>query len=103
MNFVLQHRDENRSNLSENKDEMGQKEAKMIRYVSSNFAVRTLASNSETAAVAYWLESPPCERGVVGSIPGRDRPKSSKLVVVTFSLGAQDYGNSTTAGPPVSG
>ena len=56
-----------------------------------------------TATVALWLERPPREREVVGSIPGRDRPKSLKLVVVAFPLGAQDYGNSTTAGPPVSG
>ena len=41
---------------------------------------------------------------VVGSIPGRDRPKSFTLVVVASPppLGAQDYGNSTTTGPPVS-
>ena len=41
--------------------------------------------------------------GSVGSIPDRDRPKSLKLVVVAFPLGAQDYGNSATTGPPVSG
>ena len=50
------------------------------------------------AAVANWVEW-----GIVGSIPGRDRPKSLKLIVVAFPLGAQDYGNSTTTGPPVSG
>ena len=53
--------------------------------------------------VAYWLERPPREQEVVGSIPGRDRPKSLKLVVVAFLLGAQDYGSSTRNGPPVSG
>ena len=37
-----------------------------------------------TAAVALWLERPLCEREIVGSIPGRDRPKSLKLVVVAF-------------------
>ena len=31
----------------------------------------------------------------MGSIPDRDRPKSLKLVVVAFPLGAQDNGNST--------
>ena len=45
----------------------------------------------------------PRGREVVGSIAGRDRPKSVKLVVlVAFSHGAQDNGNSTTTGPPVS-
>ena len=38
------------------------------------------------------------EREVVGSIPGSERPKSVKLVVVDFSFGAQDYSNSTTTG-----
>ena len=56
-----------------------------------------------TAAVALWLERPTSEREVVGSIPGRERPKSLKLVVVASPLGAQDDGNSTTTGPPVSG
>ena len=37
-----------------------------------------------TAPVALWLERPPLEREVVGSISGRDRPKSLKLVVVVF-------------------
>ena len=32
----------------------------------------------QIAAVALWLEIPPCERGVVGSIPSRDRPKPLK-------------------------
>ena len=41
---------------------------------------------------------------VVGLIPGQDRAKSLKLVeVVAFPLFTQDYGNSTTTGPPVSG
>ena len=56
-----------------------------------------------TAAVAYWLERPPRERELVGSIPGRNGLKSLKLVVVGFSLGVHDYGNSTTAGSSVSG
>ena len=54
------------------------------------------------AVVANYPCSPPSEREVVGSIPDRDRPKSSKLVVVAFPIGAQDYGNSTTTGQPVS-
>ena len=37
------------------------------------------------------------------SISDRDRPKSLKLVVVAFPVGTQDYGKSTTTGPPVSG
>ena len=45
-----------------------------------------------------WLERPPREREVMGSIPGRDRPESLKLAVVAFLLGAQDYGNNTTTG-----
>ena len=54
-----------------------------------------------TAMVTLWLERPPHEQ-VVGLIPGRDRLKSLKLVVVAFSLGAQVYGNSTMTGPLVS-
>ena len=34
----------------------------------------------------------------MGSITGRDKPKSLKLVVVASPLGAQVYGNSTTTG-----
>ena len=45
-----------------------------------------------TTAVAQWLQRPPGEREVVGSIPGRDRRKSLKLVVVAFPLDPQDYG-----------
>ena len=56
-----------------------------------------------TAAVAWWLERPPREWEVVGSIHGLDRLKSLKLVVAAFPLGAQDYGNSTATGPLVSG
>ena len=56
-----------------------------------------------TAAVALWLEHPPCEPEVVGSIPGHDRLKSLKLVGVAYPLSAQDYGNSTTTSQPVSG
>ena len=37
-----------------------------------------------TATVPYWLERPPLEWEVVGSIPGLDRPKSLKLVVGGF-------------------
>ena len=59
--------------------------------------------------VALWLERPPRERKVVGSIPGRDRQKPLKTGIVLppppppppFS--AQHHGNSTTIGPPVSG
>ena len=43
------------------------------------------------------------ERKIKGSIPGCGRPKTLKLVVAAFSVGAQDYGNSTRTGPPVSG
>ena len=49
------------------------------------------------------VSRPPREHKVMGSIPGRNRPKSLKLVVVAFPLGTQDYGNSTMTGPPVSG
>ena len=41
-----------------------------------------------TAAVAYWLECPPREGEVGGSVPSRNRTKSFKLVVVAFPLGA---------------
>ena len=37
-----------------------------------------------------------------GPIPGSDRPKSLKLVVVAFPLGAHDYGNSSTTSWPAS-
>ena len=53
--------------------------------------------------MAWKLERPPREQGVVGSIPCRDGPKSWKLVVMAVRLDAQGYGNSTTTGPPVSG
>ena len=43
------------------------------------------------------------EREVMGLIPGHNRLNSLKLVVVAFPIGAQDDGNSTTTGPPVSG
>ena len=48
------------------------------------------------------LESPTREREVVSSIPSRDRPVF-KTGSGGFPLGAQDYGNSATTGPPVSG
>ena len=52
----------------------------------------------------WWLiVHPPHEQEVVGFILGRDRPKSLKLVVEAFPLGAQDYRNITTTGPPMSG
>ena len=44
---------------------------------------------------------PPREREVVGSITGRDRTKSLKLMA--FPLGAQNCWNNTTTGSPVSG
>ena len=37
------------------------------------------------------IRHPPWEQEVMGSIPGRDRLKSLKLVVVAFPFGAQDY------------
>ena len=55
-----------------------------------------------TVAVAFWLERPRCEREVVGSIPGRDRLKSKVVASPPPPFGAQDYGNYTTTGPPVS-
>ena len=35
-------------------------------------------SKQSVPSVAWWLERLPREREVVGSIPGRDRPKSYK-------------------------
>ena len=52
---------------------------------------------------ALSVERTPREQEVVGLILGRYRPKSLRLVVMAFSLGAQDNGNSTTTVPPVSG
>ena len=49
------------------------------------------------------VRASPSEREDVSSIHGRDRPKSLKQVAVAFPLGAEDYGNSTKTGPPVSG
>ena len=46
--------------------------------------------------MAWWSEHLPHEQEVVGLIPGHDRPKSFKLVVVAFLLGTQDYENSTS-------
>ena len=43
-------------------------------------------------AVAQWLERPPRKREVVGSIPGRDRPKSLKLVVMASPLALRIMG-----------
>ena len=53
--------------------------------------------------ILFLLLEMPCECEVVGLIPGHDRPKSLKLVVEASPLGVQEYGNSTTTGPPVSG
>ena len=66
-------------------------------------SIKSVVTNSridleETATLAKWLERPPSEREVVGSIPGCNRPKFSRLVVVAFPLRAQDYGNSTRTG-----
>ena len=55
-----------------------------------------------TAALAYWLECLPHEQEVMGLIPGCSRPKSLKLVVMVFTLGIQEYGNSTMTVKPVS-
>ena len=41
----------------------------------------------EKHRIGLWLERAPCEHEVVGSILGRNRPKSLKLVVVAFPLG----------------
>ena len=53
------------------------------------------------AAVASWLERLSFEGEVMGSIPGCNRPKSFKLVVVALPFGIQEYGNGTKNGPPV--
>ena len=66
-------------------------------------ASKTTPTRHTTVAVAQWLEHLPREREYVGSIPGRDRPKSLKVVVVASPLGAQDYWNSTATCPLVSG
>ena len=42
--------------------------------------------------LAKWLERPPREQEVMGSIPGHHSPKSLKMEEVAFPLGAQDYG-----------
>ena len=60
-----------------------------------------VAERGETATVAKWLEHPPREQEIMGSILGSDRPQSLKLVLVAFPLGPQDFGNSTTIGLPV--
>ena len=53
-------------------------------------------SNSGIVVTSYASRVGGC-----GLIPGRNRPKSLKLGVVAFPLGAQDYGCSTKTGPPV--
>ena len=45
-----------------------------------------------TAAVTEWLERPPREWEVVSSIPGRDRLKSLKLLVVASPLALRIMG-----------
>ena len=62
-----------------------------------------IATEINTDTDISHLLDPPREREVVGPIPGCDRPKSLKLLVVAFPLGAQNYGNSTATGQPVSG
>ena len=66
--------------------------------------VKQMANSSLSLMKKYGtisVNASPRERSP-GLIPGRDRPKSLKLVVVACPLGAQDYGNTTTTGPPVS-
>ena len=41
--------------------------------------------------MAKWLEQPPSEREVVGSIHGHNRSKSLNVVALAFPLGAQVY------------
>ena len=45
-----------------------------------------------TTVVTWWLEHLLRELEVVCSIPGRHRPKSSKLVVVAFPLALRTMG-----------
>ena len=89
-----------------------------IPFVSSKRMIPILASHKLHFSKFYWnplnhltgnrrgglvIRASPNEWEVVGSIPGHNKPKSLKLLVVAFPLRAQDYGNSTTSGPPVSG
>ena len=67
-------------------------------FVKSNQYIYPMNANCKTTAVALWLERPPCEWEVPDATD-----QSLKLVVVAFPIGAQDYGNSTTTGPRVSG
>ena len=54
-------------------------------------------------AFRFHMHIPCGKREVVDFIPGHDRPKSLKLVVVAYPFSSQDYLISTTTGPPVSG
>ena len=65
-------------------------------HPSSACAVSLLLPGQGDLRGGLVVRVPPPEWEVVGLIPGCDRPKSFKLVVVAFPLGAQDYGNSTT-------
>ena len=55
------------------------------------------------ARIAQLVERRLAEREVVGSIPGRVKPKTLKLVVMASLLGAQGLRASITTGSSVSG
>ena len=50
---------------------------------------------NKPAPIAQMVERPLREREVVGSIPGRAKPKALKMVPVATLLGAQHYKAST--------
>ena len=52
----------------------------------------TLPLQTKTSAVALWQECLPRKREVVGSIHGRDTPKSLKLVIVDSPLALRIMG-----------
>ena len=44
-----------------------------------------------TIRPAQLVERPLCDQEVLGSIPGRVKPKTLKMVLAALSLGAQHY------------
>ena len=50
--------------------------------------IKTCNPSSTSGCVAEWLERSPRSREVVGSGPGRAKPKTLKLLLVVSSLDA---------------
>ena len=59
----------------------------LLLYLSGSDSVQEKKREKKfTTTVAQWLDHRSRDREVLGSIPGRDRPKSLKLVVMASPL-----------------